>query len=412
MKILTIIAQFPPDHAGGYELRVKDVMDRLASAGNRVSVLTTKPSQKTLTRYESSKYSIKRILFNRYKAKWFPRELLQDLLDTKTLEREIVEFKPDLIYLGHTYPLTKQLLPFLASLQIPIFYDEGGNGLKGAWTDHGRWFEFARDYRSRFRLLNIVKPAVVRLVLWMSAGRIKNKWSFPDRMNIFFNSELNRSNAKFFGVPVENTQVIHSGVDTEKFTFIPKQNLSNPIKILIPGRIETKKGQLDGIALIHELSNRGIEAELLLVGPSSLDGYADLVKNEINKLDLVEKVHFVPMVDQDQIVELYHQADICFFSSHHQSGFSRVPLEAMACGCVVISYGNEGSNEVIRHGENGFLVTQGEVSAVTDIVTELVNDDGLVKKNVINARACIEGNYSLEIYISQIEQYIKSRMCE
>ena len=231
-------------------------------------------------------------------------------------------------------------------------------------------------------------------------------------MNIFFNSELNRSNANFFGVPVENAHVIHSGVDTEKFTFIPKQNLSNPIKILIPGRIETKKGQLDGVTLIHELSNRGIEAELLLVGPSFLDGYTDLVKNEINKLNLVEKVHFVPMVDQDQIVELYHQADVCFFSSYHHSGFSRVPLEAMACGSVVVTYGNEGSDEVIRHGENGFLVAQGEVSAVTDIVTELVNDDGLVKKIVINARACIEGNYSLEIYISQIEQYIKSRMCE
>lgn len=410
MKILAITAQYPPDHAGGYELRVKDILDRLASAGNEVSVLTTKPSQKPLTSYKSSNYPVKRILFNRYKAKWFSRELLQDLLDTKTLEREILDYKPDLIYLGHTYPLTKQLLPYLASIQIPIVYDEGGNGLKGAWTDHGRWFEFVGDYRSRFGLLNIVKPAVVRLVLWTSRGRIKSKWSFPDRMKIFFNSELNRGNAKFYGVPVENAHVIHSGVETEKFTFVPKLNLSNPLKILIPGRIEIKKGQLDGVTLVNELSNRGIEAELFLVGPSSIDGYADIVKTEIYKLNLTGKVHFVSMVDQDQMVEMYHQADICFFSSYHHSGFSRVPLEAMACGCVVISYGNEGSDEIIRNKENGFLVTQGDVLAVTEIVTELINDGDLVEKIEINARTCIESKHSLQIYISQIEQLVKNTL--
>lgn len=406
MQIITITADHPPCHAGGYELRIKEIMDGLALRGYQVHVITTLRKKKANRVSEKSSYPVKRILFNRYKAKWFPRELLQDLLDIKMLEKEIGKIQPDLIYLGHTYPLTKQLLPYLASLQIPIFYDEGGNGLKGAWTDHGRWFEFAGDYRSRFRLLNILKPTIVRLVLWISKGRIKNKWSFPDKMNIFFNSELNRSNAVFFGVPVEKAKVIHSGVDIEKFAFVRKQHLSNPIKILIPGRIETKKGQLDGVRLIHELSKCGIEAELLLIGPFSSECYADVVKTEIDKFNLAGKVHFASMVDQDQMVELYHQADICFFSSYHHSGFSRVPLEAMACGCMVLSYGNEGSDEVITDNVNGFVNDKGDILGLVEVIKELVKNQKTLENICTNARTNIESNFSLSQYIDQIENEI------
>ncbi len=406
-KILAISAFHPPDHTGGYEIRIKDVLDGLSYLGNYVKVITTKPNRKTSLPVELSQYPIRRVLCNRYDAKWFPKELWHDLLDTKTLEREITQFRPDIIYLGHIYPLTKQLLPFLSSLGIPIVCDEGGNSLKGAWTDHGRWFDFAGDYRSRFRLLNMIKPAVVRLVLWISKGQIKTTWTFPENLKIIFNSELNRCNAKFFGVPVENARVIYSGVDTDKFTFRPKESLSNPIKILIPGRIETKKGQLDGVNLIHELQIRGIEAELLLVGHRTSDGYYDDVKNNIDALNLAGKVRFIPMVDSDQLVDFYHQADICFFCSYHQSGFSRVPLEAMACGCVVISYGNEGSNEIIRNEVSGFLVAPGDILSAAEIVSRLVKSDNLVRRVIVNGRDRIGGEFNLRDYLSQIEDYMK-----
>lgn len=408
MQILTITADHPPYHSGGYELRIKEIMDGLALRGHKVHVLTTVRNQRSNKGSEESSYPVRRILSNRYNAKWFPKELLQDLIDTKTLEKEIGEIQPDLIYLGHTYPLTKQLLPYLASLQVPIFYDEGGNGLKGAWTDHGRWFEFAGDYRIRFRFLNLIKPTVVRLVLWMSRGRIKNMWSFPERMIMFFNSELNRNNAKFFGVPVENDQVIHSGVDIEKFAFVLKQKLSNPIIIIIPGRIELKKGQLDGVKLIQELSSCGIEAELLLVGPSSLDGYLDVLENEIDKLNLTDKVHFIRMVDQDQMVELYHKADMCLFSSYHHSGFSRVPLEAMACGCAVLSYGNEGSDEVITDHCNGFITETGGIHDLVEVIKKVVENPRLLENVCVNARNNIEINYSLSRYIDQLEHELYS----
>ena len=43
MRILTLSAYYPPYSYGGYENRVRDVMDGLAARGHEVTVLTTKP---------------------------------------------------------------------------------------------------------------------------------------------------------------------------------------------------------------------------------------------------------------------------------------------------------------------------------------------------------------------------------
>ena len=190
MKILTISAHHPPCHFGGYELRVKDIMDGLAARGHSIRVLTNYPEKRGCGKDSAQVYPVIRKLHDRRMAKFFPKEILFDLLDTRLLQWQIDQFKPDVIYLGHTYILSKALLPYLARQTIPIVYDEGGSGLIEAWTEHGRWFRFTGDYRSRFGILNAIKPLVIRTVCALSRGRITPWWAWPQNIHAFFNSEL------------------------------------------------------------------------------------------------------------------------------------------------------------------------------------------------------------------------------
>ena len=404
MKILVISAHHPPFHMGGYGLRIKDIMDGLANRGHHILVLTTHKRIKLSQGNERSNYDIKRKLFNRNHARFFPKELLFDLLDTKTIEREIKRFEPDLIYLGHTYPLTKQLLPYLANQGRPLFYDEGGNGLKGAWTEHGRWFRFCGEWQSNLQLVNKLKPFVIKAVKALSWGRIIENWHWPKDMQIMFNSALNLENARSFGLPVDNARVIHSGVDTEKFSFKARDGLSSPLRIIIPGRIEEKKGQLDGVRLVHALRAHGVDVVLTLVGSIAQEAYFERIKAEIAQYGLLGRVIIHPFADQQELVSLYHQSDICFFPSYHRSGFSRVPLEAMACGCIIISYGNEGSDEIIRNGKNGFLVNAGEISKIREIILSLID----LKENYLSitnfANQLIKSENSMNLYIQNINE--------
>ena len=408
MRILSITAHFPPYHFGGYGLRVKNILDGLVACGHTIRVLTNKPERKATRQSNPEAYPVIRKLHNRTKARFFPKEVLFDLLDTRLLENQIREFQPDVIYLGHTYILSKTLLPFLARQEIPIVYDEGGSGLIEAWTEHGRWFRFTGDYRSRFAPLNWIKPFVIRLVVAISRGRIQREWTWPRNMRIIFNSDLNRENARTAGVPIANSTVIHSGVDTSVFTFKPREKMGSPLRIIVPGRIERRKGQLDAVHLVKALLDEGIDTRLVMAGSGWVDGYYEEVLTSIRENQLTDHISILPMLTAEELAAHYHNADICFFPSHFRTGFSRVPLEAMACGCLVISYGNEGSDEIIKDGENGFLVEERAYTCMMQIIRKLVKNPYEVERITQAVGKEIEEKYSLEHYSAKIESELST----
>ena len=70
--------------------------------------------------------------------------------------------------------------------------------------------------------------------------------------------------------------------------------------------------------------------------------------------------HRLPSADQAR--RLYNRAKVWLLTSRTE-GLPGVVLEAMACGCVVISTDNDGSLEILRHEENGLIVPRGDRAA-------------------------------------------------
>jgi len=305
-------------------------------------------------------------------------------------------------------PLTCALMPFLARQALPIVADEGGKGLIYSWEDHGLWQRFQAEFPQKPGFKRWVKQAINRAVRQLSHGRVTQDWAFPADIQAFFNSNLNLRNALSSGVPLERTQVIHSGIDLERFPFKREKEFGNPLTILVPGRIEENKGQLDAVQLGVLLKEQSIPFELTLVGERWNQAYAAKVEAEIQSSGLEDQTLILPMISREELVQLYHKADITLFPSKYQSGFSRIPLEAMACGSVIISYGNEGSDEVIRAGENGFLASEGDVEAISEIISCLMSHPELCAEITQNAREIIEIEFSLQVYLSKIENYLNT----
>ena len=410
LKILVITANYPPDHLGGYEIRVKDIIDGLAQRGHDIRVLTTRKTSSKGKSAEKNNYPILRKLHNRRNARFFPKEVVFDLVDTRFLTKQINTFKPDVFYLGHIYNLSKALLPYLAEQKVPIVVDEGGASLKGAWTEKGRWFRFIGDYGQQNLFIRKLKPLVIKLVRLISKGRISNKWQWPENMQIIINSQNNLEKNLQLGIPMQNAIVIHSGIDLEVFTYLPRISFEQPLQILCPGRLEARKGIMDCVDLIGALNQSGIDARLTLVGPNNSEEYQQALNENINALGISENVVILDMVSQKDLVHLYHAADICFFPSYQEVGFSRIPLEAMACGCIVISYGNEGSDEIIEKGKNGYLVKPKDYPEIIKIINLLQSSPNKYMEVSKFARRKIEQKYAINIYIDQIEDKIKLNM--
>lgn len=425
MKILTISAFFPPYTYGGYEIRVGDIIDELSRRGHEIRVLTTKPDRALKAAANSFPYAVIRRLHGPGRkmsfldrltthklTRWlgislvFLRKIWYDIQDTALFDAQINTFRPDLIYLGHIMPLSRALIPYLAKQTVPIVADEGGKGLIYTWEDRGLWQRFVAEFPESPALLAGIKKLFIWAVERVSKGRVGTIWAFPQAIRAFFNSNLNKGNAEAAGVPLKEARVIHSGIDANFFAFERVKEFGSPLTILVPGRIEEQKRQLDAVRLGALLKTKDIPFEMVIIGEPWNKAYTEQVETEIRAASLEKEVRILPMAGRAELVRLYHWADITLFLSAYQSGFSRVPLEAMACGSLVISYGFEGSDEIIRSDENGLLIAIGNLENAVTELGRLINKEQLTKQLLLNARTNVETKHSMDFYITQIEGFL------
>lgn len=70
---------------------------------------------------------------------------------------------------------------------------------------------------------------------------------------------------------------------------------------------------------------------------------------------------------------IYNQSIVWILTSRTE-GLPGIVLEAMACGCVVVSSDNDGSREIITHNKNGILVPCGDRAGFVAETVKLLKD--------------------------------------
>lgn len=79
----------------------------------------------------------------------------------------------------------------------------------------------------------------------------------------------------------------------------------------------------------------------------------------------------------DNIMKEYLSSSAYVMSSRYE-GFPMVLLEAISCGLPIVSFDCEsGPNEIIKDGENGFLVAQGDIEQLAYKICEMIENDKL-----------------------------------
>ena len=90
---------------------------------------------------------------------------------------------------------------------------------------------------------------------------------------------------------------------------------------------------------------------------------------------LAHRVHALPAAGNTG--DWYRRADV-FVATSRNEGFPNVLLEAMAHGVVPVAWDcATGPSEMIRDGENGFLLPVGEVTGLAGRLRQLADDPAL-----------------------------------
>ena len=117
-----------------------------------------------------------------------------------------------------------------------------------------------------------------------------------------------------------------------------------------------------------------------------------------------EIYHRLPPLEK--VREIYSRSLVWFLGSYSE-GFGLPVLEAMACGCAVVSTSCGGPQDIIRDDENGFLVKVGDVEQIVNRINELLDDRELRQRLVKNSQETLK-KFSWENSINKLEETLRN----
>jgi glycosyltransferase involved in cell wall biosynthesis len=91
-------------------------------------------------------------------------------------------------------------------------------------------------------------------------------------------------------------------------------------------------------------------------------------------------VHVVDHVELTEMPKMYAMADVFVLPSLEET-WGLVVNEAMACGLPVIVTDRAGASiDLVRQGENGYVIPAGDSAAIAECVTRLIEDPALAAR--------------------------------
>jgi phosphatidyl-myo-inositol dimannoside synthase len=146
--------------------------------------------------------------------------------------------------------------------------------------------------------------------------------------------------------------------------------------ILTVGRWEAReayKGVDHLIAALPALLKKVPDVQLVAVGEGTdLPRLRSLARDS----GAADHIHFLPFIAHHELPNAFDHCHVFAMPSRGE-GFGLVFIEAMARGKPVIGGAHGGTPEIIDDGVDGFLVSYGDVSQLTDRLARLLDNDVL-----------------------------------
>jgi glycosyltransferase involved in cell wall biosynthesis len=205
-------------------------------------------------------------------------------------------------------------------------------------------------------------------------------------------------------------KVIPFGVDLPKFEKFNEREVENLKKkyndfVLFVGRLNYYKGLEYLIEAIKEIKNN-----LVIIGEGPL---GEQLKNKVQELGIKDKVFFLPLMEEKELVNFYRASTVFVLPSIFKSeAFGIVLIEAMACEKPVISTDlGTGTSFVNQDGITGFVVPPGNAKALSRAIKKILENKKIAKEFGQNGRKRAESEFSLKKMLERVSAVYKDLPC-
>jgi N-acetyl-alpha-D-glucosaminyl L-malate synthase BshA len=361
IKIIMIIPAFPPKFLGGTEIAGYNIVKYLAKRGHNVHVMT----QANLEPFKESKGE----KFYVHSIQFIKLPFFGLLLFWLKVLFILQKLKPDIIH-AQTIDMG------VGGLLAKIF-------LKKPYVVYGR----GGDVYSSWMFKNFISKIIIK-----NANAV-----------FALTEDMKKEMTKIYK---RDIIVIPNGIDILKFKNLSKRNIRRimniPIDekiIIFVGRLKAVKGIEYLIKAMEIIQQKNGKAKLMIVGDGA---EKEKLETLVDKLNLNKNVMFIGKISNEDIPKYLIMSDIFVLPSLRE-GFPNVILEAMASGLPIIASNVGGIPEIIKNGENGFLVEPKNPEMIAEKILMLFENNEL-RKIIIEKNKEDVKRYSWEDITEKLEE--------
>lgn len=309
--------------------------------------------------------------------------------------------------------------------QVRIFYREDLQGLRskirrvyinlryGFYKD---WLLRFKGKSFRYSKLNANDFSSDELIISMCTQTTLDMWNLPKEIGIKIShcrgAELHRweEMLETWRLPVYKLAV------SSRLAEMIEKETNQPMVGVVRNGVDTKEyfsstpdSEREGIGSIFEWSKEKDPESIIKIMQIlgwRLPGVSRHLFSSGKKPKGLDGVNFKRLPRLEEARRIYSGCKVWFLASVSE-GCPNPLLEAMACGCTVVSTDCGGSDDIIKDGVNGFLVKVRETEAMVDKIVLLYEDEQLRKKICANAAKTVQ-EYSWTNSVDKLERYLIS----
>ncbi|MCH8555931.1 MAG: glycosyltransferase family 4 protein [Schleiferiaceae bacterium] len=212
-----------------------------------------------------------------------------------------------------------------------------------------------------------------------------------------------------YGADLSRCHVVYSGFDLTQFppiARIERKEKNKPFQLLSIGRSHWKKGYHIALDALHELKRQGVSFCYTIIGGAD----SEELLFQIHQLGLADSVVVLGNVPFSAVKTHLSAAD-AFLLPSVEEGIANVVLEAMLLGTPVISTNCGGMEEVVVHGETGWIVPIRNVQATAATIKEVMQETPEVRNRILlAARKKVEQQHSEQNMVQGMMQVYRDVM--
>ena len=330
MHVGLVSDQYPPYPLGGIGARVTDLAQGMAAEGHAVTVIGVYPRNRGVTQLVDERLGGVRVIRLPPAPQW-------------------MRWRPGLLWERHRLSAMLKRLHRETPFDLVEFTDGGGWAFFGAPPGVPTAIRIEGSTMVYDRAMGLIGD---RFTYWLEGKALKRADCLAA-----VSDYARQETLKAFGLEQRPCTVVYNAVDTGLFS--PGDPATEPGLIVFANSIEPRKGALEMVTAMNEISARHPGARLAMIGSDTqprVNGrsYSERIMDAMRP-EFRDRVFFTGRLDRHTgVLEYLRKAAVCCYPSRIET-FGIAPLEAMAVGKPVVYCEGGPGPELIEDGVSGLL---------------------------------------------------------